>query len=229
MAGKVAGLQIAAPRRRATGKVAAMKDSAIQNLFVTRLYRAELVRPARLNRDLRKTCLLIAREDGAGRKWARQHNYRGYTSYASLDDLVTRAPAFAELAKHLDRHVGLFARVLDFDMAGRKLALDSLWINVMARGGAHSAHIHPHSIVSGTYYVALPEGAGAIRFEDPRLGLMMAAPQKRETAARENRQFVSVAPKPGTLLLWESWLRHDVPHNPARGPRISVSFNYAMR
>jgi uncharacterized protein (TIGR02466 family) len=203
-----------------------MKDSAVEKLFVTKLYRAEIPRAARLNAELAKTCLIFAQEDKAGRRWAKEHNYRGYTSYASLDDLPRRAPVFAELAKHLDDHARRFARDLDF--AG-KLALDSLWINVMDDGGVHTAHIHPHSVLSGTYYVALPKGASAIRFEDPRLGLMMAAPQKRETAARENRQFVTIAPKPGMLLLWESWLRHEVPLNSARGKRISVSFNYGLR
>ncbi len=88
----------------------------------------------------------------------------------------------------------------------------------------HGAHIHPQAAISGTYYVALPKGASAIRFEDPRLPLMMAAPAKRETA--RDKPFVTLAPTPGTLLLWESWLRHDVPQNEARRPRISVSFNY---
>lgn len=200
-----------------------MKKFGIEKLFVTRLYRAEI--GARLNRELEKTCLSIASEDRAGQRWAKQHNYRGYTSYASLDDLPLRAPVFAELVKHLDTHVRSFARALDF--AQTKLKLDSLWINVIDQGAVHTAHIHPHSVISGTYYVTLPKGAAAIRFEDPRLGLMMAAPQKRERAARENQQFVSVAPKPGTVLLWESWLKHEVPLNTARGKRISVSFNYS--
>jgi uncharacterized protein (TIGR02466 family) len=203
-----------------------MKDATVENLFVTKLYRAEIPRAARLNAELEKTCLVIARDDAAGRRWAKEHNYRGYTSYASLDDLPRRAPVFAELVKYLDGHARRFARNLDFTS---KLALDSLWINVMDESGVHTAHIHPHSALSGTYYVALPKRASAIRFEDPRLGLMMAAPQKRETAARANRQFVTVEPRAGTLLLWESWLRHEVPLNAARGKRISVSFNYGLR
>ncbi|MGA9793986.1 MAG: TIGR02466 family protein [Rhizomicrobium sp.] len=201
-----------------------MKDSAIERLFVTKLYRAQIARAARLNAELARTCLIFAQDDTAGRRWAKQHDYRGYTSYASLDDLPRRAPVFAELAQHLDEHARHFARALDF--AG-KLSLDSLWINVLDRGGVHTGHIHPHSALSGTYYVALPKGASALRFEDPRLGLMMAAPRKRERAARDNRQFVSIAPKPGTLLMWESWLKHEVPLNSAPGKRISVSFNYS--
>jgi uncharacterized protein (TIGR02466 family) len=202
-----------------------MKDSRIETLFATKLYRTEIPRATRLNAELEKTCLVIAREDRAGQRWAKEHNYRGYTSYASLDDLPRRAPVFAELATHLDTHVRLFGRGLDFERV--KLKLDSLWINVMDQGSVHTTHIHPHSVISGTYYVTLPKSASAIRFEDPRLGLRMAAPQKRERAARGNRQFVSVEPRPGTVLLWESWLRHEVPLNAARGKRISVSFNYS--
>ena len=206
-----------------------MTDSRnIQSLFVTRLYRAELLRAQSLNDALAKTCLSIAAEDRAGQRWSREHGYKGYTSYASLDDLPTRASVFAELAAHLNTHVRRFAKTLDLEMGGRRVVPDSIWINVMEQGGVHSAHIHPHAVISGTYYVSVPKGAAAIRFEDPRLPMMMAAPPKKENAARDNRSFVTVAPKPGTVLLWESFLRHDVPPNNARGKRISISFNYAL-
>lgn len=195
----------------------------IETLFVTRLYRAEL--PRRINAALAKTCIAISREDSAGRRWAQEHGYRGYTSYASLDDLTLRATVFAELERMIAPHVRSFAKTLDFERP--RLALDSLWINVMPAGGVHAAHIHPHSAISGTYYVQVPKHASAIRFEDPRLPLMMAAPSRRARARRENKPFVTVEPKRGTLLLWESFLRHDVPLNRARGTRISLSFNYA--
>ncbi len=199
---------------------------AFDALFVTPLYRAQL--GARLNPELEAASLLIAAEDKAGRRWAKEHGYRGYTSYAALDDLPRRAPAFAMLAKQLDRHVAIFARHADFDLKRRRLKLDSLWVNVMQKGACHAPHIHPHAVVSGTYYVTVPVGSGAIRFEDPRLGLMMAAPTRRKNARPANRLFVDVQPRPGLLLLWESWLRHGVQESAAREPRISVSFNYRL-
>ena len=132
----------------------------------------------------------------------------------------------SELAGLFDAHVARFARSLDFDLGRRRLAADSLWINILKPGGHHTAHIHPHSVISGTYYVDVPKRAGAIRFEDPRHGLMMAAPLRKGKSRAGNRAFVDVAPKAGTLLLWESWLRHEVPENRARQNRISLSFNY---
>jgi uncharacterized protein (TIGR02466 family) len=191
-------------------------------LFATRLYKARIAAHASLG----KTCLGIAAEDKAGQRWSRDHGYGGYTSYASLNDLPRRASPIDELEQKIAAHVKAFARELQFDLGGRKLVLDSLWINVMNRGAIHAPHIHPHSVISGTYYVSVPPRSGAIRFEDPRLAMMMAAPPRKPKARTQNRLFVDVQPKSGTLLLWESWLRHGVEANGAQGPRISISFNY---
>jgi uncharacterized protein (TIGR02466 family) len=204
--------------------------TAIETFFPTRIYRAELgAGEGRLVGDLDAACRSVAADDAAGQRWSAKNGYPGYTSYASLDDLPWRVPAFADLVRLLDRHVAAFAKELEFDLKREKLRLDSIWINVLAPGGVHGAHIHPHSVVSGTCYVAVPQGAGAIRFEDPRLGFMMAAPPKKPKARPENRQFVTLAPRPGTVLMWESWLRHEVPANEAEEERISVSFNYRWR
>jgi uncharacterized protein (TIGR02466 family) len=206
-----------------------MADSRnIASLFVSPLYRARISARG-LNAALARTSLAIAAEDKAGQHWAKAHGYKGYTSYASLDDLPLRASVFGELIGHIDKHVRSFARALDYELHGKALALDSIWVNVMDRGSVHSAHIHPHAVVSGTYYVEVPKGAADIRFEDPRLAMMMAAPARKAKARRANQSFVRISPSACTLLLWESFLRHEVLPNSARGKRISISFNYAMR
>jgi uncharacterized protein (TIGR02466 family) len=172
---------------------------------------------------------MLAAEDAAGRAWCKAHGYGGYTSYASLDDLPTRASVFGELNARHDRHPNAFAGDLAFDFRGGRLNLDSLWVNVLKPGAAHSGHIHPHSVISGTVYVATPKGASALKLEDPRLPLMMAAPPRLADAPEDARAFVYLKPEPGTVLMWESWLRHEVPANRARSERISISFNYAWR
>ena len=203
----------------------------IETLFVTRIYRADLSgsKAERLNRDIEAACLSIAEDDTAGQRWCAKNGYPGYTSYASLNDLPWRVPVFGELVKSLDAHVKAFASELDYDLGSAKLTLDSLWINILPPGGVHTSHIHPHSVISGTYYVTIPDGASALKFEDPRLGFMMAAPPRKKKAKPDNRQFAYMAPAPGTVLLWESWLRHEVPVNEADSERISVSFNYGWR
>jgi uncharacterized protein (TIGR02466 family) len=97
----------------------------------------------------------------------------------------------------------------------------------MPAGTVHSLHLHPTSFVSGTYYVAVPKGAGALKFEDPRLSRLMAAPPRRRDAPRAVRPFVSMTTRPGDIVLFESWLRHEVPPANYAGERVSISFNYA--
>ena len=202
--------------------------SHIQSLFVTRLYRARLAELGKTvdPQELEASCLSIADDDEAGQAWCEENGYPGYTSYASLTDLGWRFPIFKDLVKVLDKHVAEFASDLQFDLGDKKLKLDSLWINILPEGGIHTSHIHPHSVISGTTYVAMPEGASAIKYEDPRSAMMMASPIRMKDARPEMRQFIYVAPDVGDVLLWESWLRHEVPMNMAEEERISVSFNY---
>jgi uncharacterized protein (TIGR02466 family) len=198
---------------------------AIRSLFATRLYEAEIGDEALLA-DLAHSIRSLAQDDEAGRRWSREHRYTGYTSYASLNDLPRRDPAFAEISKILARHARKFAGHCAFDVSG-KPRLDSLWVNLLRSSGHHAGHIHPHSIISGTLYVEVPRGGGAIRFEDPRLPLMMAAPPRKKDASEDLQPFATVEPRPGLLLLWESWLRHEVLPGSGRGERLSISFNFA--
>ena len=204
--------------------------STIDRLFTTKIYQSQLPgqEAQTLNGELRQAIAVLEEEDQAGQRWCEANAYQGYTSYASLNDLAWRMPEFQVLQSHLDTHVARFALDLDYDLADSRLVLDSLWVNVLDPGGVHSAHIHPHSVISGTYYVSVPHGAAAIRFEDPRLIMMMAAPVRKRDAQLENQSFVSFQPKAGMIMLWESWLRHDVPMNAAQEERISISFNYQL-
>jgi uncharacterized protein (TIGR02466 family) len=200
----------------------------IKSLFATRLYQAPLaaIGTGVVQNDLEAACWSICEDDEAGQAWCEEQGYPGYTSYASLTDLPWRFPVFADLVAVLDAHVAAFAEDLEWDLGGGSLALEDIWINILPQGGIHTSHIHPHSVISGTTYVAMPEGASALKLEDPRSARMMAAPPRRKTAREELQPFIYIKPEVGDVLLWESWLRHEVPMNMAEDERISVSFNY---
>jgi len=197
----------------------------IRSLFATRLYQASLgdIDPA----ELESSCYSIAEDDEAGQEWCDTEGFPGYTSYASLTDLPWRFPIFKDVVDLLDKHVASFARDLQFDLDDRPLKLEDIWINILPEGGIHTSHIHPHSVISGTTYVSMPEGTSALKLEDPRSQMMMAAPPRLKDAREELQPFIYVKPAVGDVLLWESWLRHEVPMNMAEEDRVSVSFNYA--
>lgn len=203
----------------------------IKSLFATRLYHAALNDHGSIDPDeLENNCYGIAQDDEAGQDWCEENGFPGYTSYASLTDLPWRFPIFADVVASLDKHVAAFAKDLEFDLGEQELKLEDIWINILPPGGIHTGHIHPHSVISGTTYVAMPEGASALKLEDPRLQMMMAAPARQKDAREELKQFIYVKPQVGDVLLWESWLRHEVPMNEAEeDDRISVSFNYSWK
>jgi uncharacterized protein (TIGR02466 family) len=206
-----------------------MSHSVIQTVFPTSIYFKPLEQTSKLRRELINQCNLVRESDEAGQEWSAENYRHGYTSYGSITDLHARYPHFEELRKKLDRHVKSFARYLEMDLQGGALSMVSSWVNIMPANTAHSLHLHPLSVISGTYYVSVPKGASSIKFEDPRLSKFMASPPKLEGAKAKNQPFIKVSPSNGMVGLWESWLRHEVPPNPSDEDRISISFNYDWR
>jgi uncharacterized protein (TIGR02466 family) len=171
-----------------------------------------------LNRELLEEVRQIRRVDAAGRRWSARNYLNGYTSYGSLDQLHRMSSTFIALRERLDRHARRFAASLEWDLAGRRLQMTDCWANVMGRGAAHSQHLHPQAVISGTYYVRAPRGAAGLKFEDPRLSKFMAAPMRPA--------HVTFPAKAGQVVLFESWLRHEVPASTINDERVSLSFNY---
>ena len=205
-----------------------MPETETRRYFATEIRETELVdvkREADLMDELRAGVLMLSEEDEAGMAWCESQGYLGYTSYASLDDLSWRLPAFGELEKRLVKAANTFAHDLGFEMGDHELSMDSYWVNLLDPGAGHSGHIHPNSILSGTFYLDLPDGAGAIRYEDPRLPFMMNSPPLKTDIEPERKRFIYVQPTLGHALFWESWLRHEVMVNMADEPRMSISFN----
>jgi len=199
------------------------------NLFPTRIYTAKLPPGTTntLNTRLLRECRQLAMDDSAGRTWSRTNYPGGYTSYSSASRMHQMSPTFAQLEKRIDAHVRGFARTLDFDLTARRLVMTDCWVNVMTLQVVHGLHLHPLASISGTYYVRTPRGCSGLKFEDPRLDRYMAAPPRKTRARRENRVWVTIPAEQGNLVLFESWLRHEVAPNPTEAERISVSFNYS--
>jgi uncharacterized protein (TIGR02466 family) len=202
---------------------------ATQALFPTLVYTARLRGRGwrALNARLLRECRQLRADDAAGRRWSARNYPGGFTSYGSANRMHRLSPTFAALARALDVHVASFVRTLAFDLTGRALVMTDCWVNIMGRGAAHGAHLHPLSTISGTYYVATPPRSAALKFEDPRLERYMAAPPRLASARRARRAWVQVAARTGAVVLFESWLRHEVPANGAATERVSISFNYS--
>lgn len=200
----------------------------VRSLFPTLVYTARLqgAGTAAFNRELLRETVQIRDHDDAGRQWSAKRYPGGYTSYGTLCHLQKMSQTFGTLEKKLRRHVNAYVRQLDFDMDGRTLAMTDCWVNVMSRQVVHGLHLHPLATISGTYYVKTPRGCAGLKLEDPRLDRFMAAPPRRSDSRDEHQPWVTIPAVAGNVVLFESWLRHEVPPNPAAGERVSISFNF---
>jgi uncharacterized protein (TIGR02466 family) len=202
---------------------------SIQQLFATHVYTSVLQRGGsrELNRQLLKEGRQLKDDDAAGRRWSAKNYRGGYTSYGSSHKLHQISPTFQDLERKLKRHIKAFAAAVEWDLTGRELAMTDCWLNIMSRNAVHGLHLHPLSTLSGTYYVHVPAGSPGIKFEDPRLDRYMAAPPRSAHAGPENRPWVTLPAVAGQVVLFESWLRHEVASHSTAAERVSVSFNYS--
>lgn len=200
----------------------------IKSLFPTDIYYAPLTNDGakRLNKDLLQESLKFSEIDEAGIEWSIKNYRGGYTSYGSIAHLHQVSTTFEDLKKAIDKHVRKYIKHLEMDVDPKQIQMTSCWINIMPEGAFHTMHIHPLSVISGTYYVQTPKNCSAIKFEDPRMVGFMASPPRAEKAQERNQRFVELKPQAGHVVLFESWMRHEVPQNLSSTERISISFNY---
>lgn len=197
-------------------------SAKFEKLFPTLVSKGKLTNSARLNTKLMHDISAFSKEDKMGIQWSKENYKGGYTSYASLSDLQHRSPSFLELSEKLQPHVRKFASTLGWAMKDCELRMNACWMNIMPRNTYHTLHLHPHSVLSGTYYVSTPKDSVPLKIEDPRMGFFMNAPLSKYSMYHE------VKVKEGEFVLFESWLRHEVPPNQSKTPRISISFNYEL-
>jgi uncharacterized protein (TIGR02466 family) len=180
----------------------------------------------RFNSELLKECYQVRDYDDEGREWSEKNYPGGYTSYSSMAQLHRFSSTFGELESRINAHVKAFTRHLEMDLRKKRVFMSDCWVNIMPRQVVHSLHLHPLSFISGTYYVSTPKECSRIKFEDPRLSKFMAAPPRLPEVSDRNKQFVSYQARAGHVILFESWLRHEVAANQSDHDRVSISFNY---
>jgi uncharacterized protein (TIGR02466 family) len=155
--------------------------------------------------------------------------------YLAGNFLKHEHPAIGWLKSCFDRAVLDYARGtgVDYDLDWSIQA----WPNVNRFGDYHNLHNHPHSWLSGTFYVTVPEqealpaegrsdrNPNAISFFDPRPQANMLAIRGDPQVDPEHR----IQPEAGDLLIWPAFLHHLVHVNLSQEARISVSFNVVLR
>jgi hypothetical protein len=100
-----------------------------------------------------------------------------------------------------------------------------LFASEMFKGQFHNTHAHPNCVLSGVFYLQVPEGSSPIVFYDPRPFRKMVK-RNTPTQTETNQDELVIYPQKGLLMMWESWLEHSVPENfNTEEGRVTLIFN----
>jgi len=187
--------------------------------FPTLVYIKDIPNAVQLNQYLESKIIQWSQQD----KGVSKTNAGGWHSGTDMNKKEEYNPLTKEL-------FNMQEEIYQKENLGRKPVLGNMWANINYPGCFNRPHIHPNSLFSGVYWVKAPKKSGNLMVYDPRPGVQMAMPSRKE--GKLPSQFwreVHYEPKAGTCIMFPSWLWHEVKPNESNDTRISVSFNFLQR
>lgn len=100
--------------------------------------------------------------------------------------------------------------------------------NKIGKNSGHAQHAHPESIVSGCIYLQAYEDSSPIIFKDPRpidKYYYYKPIFNRMSDSYKLLPEYSVPVYTGLVLMWNSWLEHEIPICYSDKERITIAFN----
>jgi uncharacterized protein (TIGR02466 family) len=183
------------------------------DLFPTRIWQAHM--PG-LAPHLQEWVTTVLAMRAASPQPAGRTNRLGWNSQ---DMAVLDRPVFAPLQQAI--RAACAGALQEMGVRDVRFRLQS-WINLHDRGGFNFLHVHEGSLLSGSFYLQVPQGSGKFVFRDPRPGVVHGYVKG---AVANGYSDVHLAPDAGLLVLFPCWMEHFVePHN-SDEPRITIAFN----
>jgi uncharacterized protein (TIGR02466 family) len=106
--------------------------------------------------------------------------------------------------------------------------LINMWININQKGNYNVCHCHPSSLLSGVFWIKIPENSGNLEFINPnnyQEGLLTDT-LPNDVATKHNFfNTLIVSPREGSLIIFPSHIFHNVTENKCDEDRISIAFN----
>jgi len=190
--------------------------------------------PVALNAALRDLFVAKAAE-GAAYANPRPITQRNSTVFESRFDLFRWEDKAVQHLKEFCWHemLNVLCELNRYDAAMRSqlLIYNDAWFHVTRRGGFFALHNHPNASWSGVYCVAAgtseaEQRGGALTFVNPTL---MSTMHLDAGNASLQGAFASgirtLRMEPGQLVLFPSWVLHEVQPFDGDGERITVAFN----
>tara|TARA_R100000278_G_scaffold9217_5_gene11136 strand:+ start:1477 stop:2055 length:579 start_codon:yes stop_codon:yes gene_type:complete len=146
-------------------------------------------------------------------------NRKGWHSTTEMHKIPVFKPLVNEILVTMNE-------IWEKEWLDRVPVLGNMWANINPPGAYNAPHIHPNSLFSGVYYVKAPKNSGRLVCNDPRAGVQLNMPVRKEgQPPKELWRDCTLEPKEGRLIIFPFYLWHNVESNLSEDLRISVSFN----
>ena len=188
--------------------------------FPTPVYIQKIPNAEELNFYLEKNILQWNKKDPKG---VNKTNVNGWHSETDMN----KREEYNPLTKQL---FNMQEEIFEKEYLTEKPVLGNMWANINYPGGYNRPHLHPNSLFSGVYWIKAPEKSGNLMLYEPRQGAQCTMPnRKKGKVPPELWREVHYKPKEGMIIMFPSWLWHEVQPNNSNDIRISVSFNFLQR
>jgi uncharacterized protein (TIGR02466 family) len=142
-------------------------------------------------------------------------------------DFLTSEELGAEELKPLFAFIAELAEAIGKEMpAIQTNMIESVWVNFSSKGNTNLRHVHGNSVLSGVFYVDVPQGSGNLIVERADNAGLVWNMDNRTPQTCESQQYVATT---GKLILFPSWLPHRVTETFCEDTRISISFNLTFK
>ena len=187
--------------------------------FPTMIYIKDFSDPEKLNKYLEPKIIQWSQQD----KGELKTNAGGWHSTTDMNHKREYDPLTNELFV-------MQSEIYKKEKLTMKPVLGNMWANINYPGCFNRPHLHPNALFSGVYWIKAPEKSGNLMLYDPRPGVQMTMPSRKEgKLPHELWREVHYKPKAGTVVMFPAWLWHEVKPNESNDIRISVSFNFLQR
>ncbi len=187
-------------------------DVTHQDLFPTRIWKFDL---SALSAHFPAWRLAVESIRAAQPAPAGRSNRGGWNS----DKTVFDRPEFGLLAESVRQAFAYALRQMTGQAA--PVACEA-WINLHERGCYNTPHVHQGALLSGTFYLTVPEGSGSLVLRDPRPGAVFSP---FRGSGVNSTLAVPVEPRAGLLVIFPNWLEHEVMPHESDTPRVAIAIN----
>ena len=188
--------------------------------FSTPIWINQINNHERINTELKNYIYKQKEKNPEGNK---KSNVNGWHS----DDFDLKNENLKNFISEISKNLGTAMNDMSWDLDSQLVKITSMWAIINRKDAFNEKHHHGSSALSAAYYLKAEKNAGDIVLFDPRQANVFHHPFSKEVNDI-NAQVQSITPRPGTLVLFPSYLEHKVNPNLSNEERIVISFNVSL-